>query len=543
MFSFIIKNMSYVLEAIKDKPLGIWPLGDASPFQDYSGYNRSGSTSGTAGSSIALVAGASASSVFDNTSYAEFEAPVFLQGRERNAFSLEAWFYVTTPDATTGPQQVLGHLGEDDGIMVDGTKISFSTKYLTAGEAKVEYDIQVPRAVQVVATHTSDKNSLYIDGILVGNVEITAEQMADDFIATDGVLSSGASASNRGLAMNGVAIYNYALSGEVVASHFRAGRRRVGTSVSAVFAGTPFLLSKGTNLIANRIWDSTEDWAAGYNFGLTVDNGDIIPQFVDGTSVPGRWLDSCDLYDAGIPSPINSINFQWDGEGVVIEASLDNQNWETVERGVNLSIIPEGFDPTEQELSVRVSFPGGIVGDESYLSSLTVNVFRSDTVVFSDTTSVTYAQPADIRSERDPAQLSDDWGVNLRGGSITLGLGTLAPKTVEIWYKGDLTTSLVGTTSYVNGVAGTSTATGEWRVAHLTTATAIADDIILDGDAQVGRVVTYEDELTAANIANIYTALTGVPRTRVGDNSVVAVAESPEASKIYAHDWSIESAY
>lgn len=532
--------MNYVLSVARDKPVGLWALGKT-PFVDHSGYARAGSYTGAVGKSIGLASGTTHSTVFSSTDVGKFESPVFIQGKESNPFSLGAWFYVID-DGSTGEQQVLGHAGAGDGIVVNGTKVAFVTKYLTADESRAEYDLQIPRAVAAVGVHLPDRNSLYVNGVLVAEVEITNEQMNDSFVATDGFLYSGESTSTKALAVNGVSIFSYALSAPTIDSHYRAGRRVVGTHSHNLYGGTPINFSKAGNLLNEKVWTEDSNWRQGSLRGLIVDSGDIVPQILSGISVPGEWLDSCDLYTAGIPSPLEAINLTWDGEGVVIEASVDGSTWETAERGKNLAIIPSGFDPTQKELYVRASFPGGIVDDESYLSSLSVSIFSTDTVTVGDNRTVTLTQPAYVHNEYPAEELRDDWGVELDGGEIDISASTTsdAPQTIEVWAKGDYTTNLSGGTEYVNGVSG-AVSMGGWAVTHYVGST-FTEPINFSGNAIIGKVVLYADELTSDQISSVYESYISIPSVRVGDNSVVEVTEPAEASNIYAYDWSIESA-
>jgi len=455
--------------------------------------------------------------------------------------------------ASEGPQQILSNSGQYDGLTMNGTKIAFGTKYLTSGEAKIEYDLQVPRAVHVFGIHSPDKNSLYVDGKLVGEVAISEDQKKDKFIATDGKLYSGTTLSSKGLMLNGVAAYSYPVPAESVARHYSAGRRNVGPAGMHTFGGIVIPVSKNmADVLVERKWNSGADWKNATLNGTVVDSDRLVPQFSNGVSVKGMWIDNCDLYDAGTANTINSVNLMWDGEGAVVEASLDNVTWETAERGKNLAIIPAGFNPTNKELLVRVSFPGGIAGDTSYVDNLTVTVFKTGVSQAPGGRTVTYTQPAYVQDNYTPIELRDDWGVKLplSTGNVTISADTTEDarvmRTAEIWIKplADLNTTFNVNAAqiYQNGVAASpALKTGQWVLLHLVLATDSTGILLINGPAQIGQVTIYDTALTAAQVSDIYTSYVGVPAWRVGDNSVFAVAQSPEAANIYAHNWAIES--
>lgn len=88
--------MSYRYFVNKRNPCASFILDDPVPFFDNSGLlNTGGKKTGTAdpGTSTALVAGASYSSVFSSSSIGEFTCPLYRTGLEDRPFALESWFF------------------------------------------------------------------------------------------------------------------------------------------------------------------------------------------------------------------------------------------------------------------------------------------------------------------------------------------------------------------------------------------------------------------------------------------------------------------
>lgn len=442
-------------------------------------------------------------------------------------------------------QQILGHTGKYDGLVVSGTRVSFVTKYLTTGEARCTYDLQVGQAVHVVGVHTSSKNSLYINGALAAEVDITDAQRADQFVATDGLLYSGQTLSSAEVALNGVATYNYVLSADSIRRHYANARDSVDAdSVAATFGGVRVPLSKEyQNVYLSQSWQDAADWSLGQNLNVSVQGDQLLPQFLNGSSVSGYWLVAVPLSG---PATLTGINMNWDGEGAVVQASLDGSSWETATRGVNLALAPNGFNPANQLLHIKVSFPGGISNDTSFLDNLSVSAFQSGAAKSFGGWTIS-ATNAYFEDEQPVNQFDENYGVELRNGTVTLtaGADATAAKTIEVWVKsgGNLTTNLSGYTStYSNGGAATQLYVGEWQLLTRTWVSGFAGPVQITGTGQVGHVAIYPRVLTASEVVASYQSYMGKPVVRFTDSSVIQVTESSVAAEIYEYDWSIESA-
>jgi hypothetical protein len=447
-------------------------------------------------------------------------------------------------------QQVLSNSGKYDGLTINGTVASFATEYLTSGQCKASYDMQVLRNVLITGVHTADKNQLYIDGVLVAEANITEEQKADSYIATNSNLYGGLTVGSQNIAINAVGIYPRALSAEAIARHFSEARDLpLNSQVIDTFYGdvTPVSIN-GANVFLDQWWSSEEDWRLGKMDNSSVVNGQLVPQFIADTSVSGSWLDSFSLSQANSNS-IYGVNMNWDGEGVTIEVSLDGTTWETAQRGKNVALIPSGFNPTDKVLQVRASFAGGIVNDTSFLDNLNVVGLKAAVTPEALGRTVTYASATPER-EYPVIQYNDNWGVQINdGGSIVISADALEStpaRTLEMWIKaknGTAPTFSLSGTTYLNGVADASALNpGAWTLVHIVAAADAAGAITINGPAQVGQVAIYDYALSAQNISDIYAAYVGANAVRVGDNSVVTVSELPTAVKIYAHDWAIQGA-
>jgi hypothetical protein len=536
----------YTLTAARDRPLGLWQMDDSSPYQDYSGYNRT--ATGPSTFAAALVSGAAWAAVVSNISQATFPSPVFKSNDK--SFVLEAWVYPFYEGL--GDIAVLSHAGQYDGLMISDTKVSFVTKYSTTGEARAEYQFERPRALHIVGVHTEGQNILYVNGESVATVDISEEQQADTFVAT-GDLIAGQSVGGQKMAMNGVGLYVGTLSNEQILAHFQAGRAVTpAQDVANGFAGTLIPLSKTEGSIyLESVWDTDEEWRVGTFTNVDVQDDLLVPATEEGVSLAGEWLSVFDLGFTDATS-IYGVTVSWEGEGALVETSIDGTTWVPALQGQNVAAVPSGFDPTDKDLELRVTFPGGITDDTSHLSSLTVTGYSDGALPVMNNRTVVADYPAAVGVANEPIEYDERNGVDLNGADLTIGPDTgddpTNPRTVEFWVKktGSLpVTPTSGRTIYINGkptpAALTDLVNGEWSLVHLVYSSGITGDIVFNGDATIGQVILYEDALTTGQIADVYKSYTGRPVLTVAGGTV-QITKPPIATMVYAHDWSISGA-
>lgn len=546
--------MTFQLEALRDKPVALYMCDDSSPLQDYSGFNRTATTSAAANQNAGLVKGTTYAPLLTSALTATFACPVFIQGQESKPFTIECALFPTFASSTPtfGPQQVLSHSGQFDGISISGTVVSFSTQYLTTGSATVSYDLQTRRNVLVTGVHTSDKNMLFIDGQLVGTATITEEQKADSYVATDGNLYSGTTTSTQQFAIGAVGFYAAALSPDRVARHAAVAKdfTEFDDAVSAVGGITLNTTKTAYNLFADYQWESEEDWRSAILENVTVVDGMLVPQFNGSVSMPGRWTDTVNL-TTDVTS-VQGLNLYWEGSGVTIEVSVNGTTWETVSKGVAATTtIPAGYNPTGKFLMIRVTFAGGVTDDTAYLDNLSVIGYKSATNNFSGR-ATTIASTATPLMDRPTMEYNEVWGTKIpsSGGSLTIAADAspeaFNPQTVVAWVRrmpgASPVTSLTGTV-YRNGAASSwPTVQGVWTMVTWVAAAPITGTISFNGAVQIGQVALFENALSAAEVAALYSAQVRTNSFRASDASVIAVTQSAEAASIYAHEWSIVGA-
>lgn len=441
-------------------------------------------------------------------------------------------------------QQVLGNLNQLDGLVVNGSEVSFVTKYLTTGECRVTYDLQVPREVNIVGTYGIDRNMLWVDGILVGETEITPEQKVDKFVASDNNLYSGTTISSQKISVNGLGVWSKVLTGKEISEVNQASSRYFETnSVEAPYGGMVVdIYQPSKSIFLKQVTNTEEQWRTGQLSDVALIDDSLVPTFSSNISIPGYWLGTFNLGQAQT-NPIFGTNINWDGEGVIVEVSLDAITWEICSQGSN-PILTNGINPTDKIMFVRVTFPGGIVEDPSYINSLTITGFSTGTNTELNDRTVTFTNPIDLNTDAPVNQLRDDWGIHLKGGSLSIGSSSDTARTLEVWVKFDDLAygagGLGSATPYQNGGSYTGVRVGEWFILHYANPTNLGT-MSLTGNIQVGRVVLYPTQLSASEISDIYKAYTGQNVIKATDVSSVGITESAAGASLYAHDWTIVS--
>lgn len=448
---------------------------------------------------------------------------------------------------STNTFSLLSHTGQTDGITFSGTVMRFSTDYLASGSAAVTYDIQTARKVFIVVQHSLASNELWVDGQLVGQVAVTNAQQNDTFVATTNKLYCGTTVSGQKASVQAIGFYN-SLTSEDIATLYSYGNNVVPqTKIAPQFNGDTYNLNRdfGSYFI-DQTWETTEDFDIGETNTIGV-AGDQLTPILNGslTSVAGNWKIGLPLDNSGASS-IYGVALQWSGSGMTVDVSLDGTTWTPAVNNQLVSIIPSGYNPTGQDMHIRVSFAGGVVNDPGYLDSIRAVGFLDNTFANGMGRPVTIASPAILRDDYEPIFYRDDNGVRLNSTTLTVGADASSePKTartVEIWIKilnGTPTFNVAGTV-YRNGAADASLPVGEWMLLHRVAAADIVGSITINGDVIVGQVSIYPTALTAGNIAYIWQSYTGKPIVAVNDPGAIAITEPATPVLIYAHDWSVD---
>lgn len=452
--------------------------------------------------------------------------------------------------ASDGEQKILSKVGRYDGLTIDGTKVRFSTEYADGSKATCEYDIDIPRKIDVVGVHTETKNSLFIDGVLVDEVDISETQQTLSYYSSGTVLESGPAMSSRGIYANNFALFPKALTTDQIQEMYLANNRVSVGDIPKMYGGESIGLSsifRPSYLFT--VWNEDEHWNRGDRYQVESEDGILFCSTSNGLTMGGEWAGAVNLYNGEAASAVQSLNLDWEGMNVTVQASLDMTTWETVVRGKKVALVTPGFNPTDKDLFIKVTFPSG--QEEAYIQNLRIKAYlNADNVVANRT--INYDSQTVPMDEFEAHLLREDWGVRLNGGTLTVNpVDSVSDtpqitKTIEVWMKrlpGSISYAGLDAANvfYVNGVLTSTTPVGEWVVSHFVKNDGFASNIQITGDVIVGKVALYPDALTQSDVTNIVTSYTGVKVLSTASSGLVGVGESVSPLQIYSHDWGIET--
>lgn len=542
--------MSYRYVMMDPAPDAFWTFDDPSPFIDYTGNLRVANSTATA-KHPALVKGSDYALIVGNTTRISMNAYAVMQrGREKQSFAVEAVFRSIKKDsANLAVQQVWGNDNAYDGITIAGTVVSFVTKYTATGEARCTFDIQDNRAVRAVAVHTEAKNSLYIDGDLVDEIDITAEQQADTYLSDGNTITGGATTGTNLLAMNSVAVYRTVVVEDDIDVHFAEAVDNLSEfHVASGFGGTLLPLSdEHTAPYASRTFSTADDWNTGFKAGVVVEYEQVSPELRNGISIPSSWSVIQPLPQG--QGTLYGVTLTWQGQGVTVDTSIDGVTWTNVTKGVKTPSIPAGFDPTDKLLYVRAVFAGGVIDDPAYIDDLIITIYIANTLPAMDGRVVTLTNTS-IESNEDIMDYDHNWGAELVNGTLSIaapGTGSFAPKTIEIWAKklgaAAFTDNVSSPTAqYTNGTTFQAYQVDEWQLRTYVISAGMSGALTFTGTGQIGSVVLYPYAKTAAEVLETYRSYVGRPVTVLPTQGSIAMTELTDQIDAYDYEWSVETA-
>lgn len=540
--------MSYILRCIKDKPVAAVQITDS--LLDHSPYAVATTGSPTLG--VSTAAGILNSGIFDSTHVGTIESDILEPGNESKTFSMEVSLTPSNIGAA-GVQKILSSANSDDGFIINGTKLSFSTAYSSTGSATVTYDLEEYSNIHVVGVHTSNQNYLYINGVLVDSAPISTEQQADSYVAGDSKLHVGDTASGQTISSSAVCLYDYALTDTAIGEHYEASlTNRLDDSVRTAFGGHSvelFGLSK--TIYVDELMDEDHIWH-GIGSASTI-NGILEPLVIDGVQQYSYYTTITNLTD-----PKNGMLYgvvvQAEGEGFTLECSNNGDDWTAMTNNTLVPIFAEGTDPKYTYLFLRITL---VDDQDAFVTSLSIKAYRQepvwviglpngDTTDGSDggrTIDLTTMSINDVSGN----ELMSDY-VGLSGsGSVSVSADTSAAAnavgTEEFWIKplSGVITFDAGTT-YVNGTASTNVKLGQWNLVHIVKSVASNDPVNISGDFRLSSIGIYPDLLSAQDIAEIYANYVAADAQTLSAASGIQASDVNEPVYIYANDWSITAA-
>jgi hypothetical protein len=528
------------MRELQFRPIAAWRMDDDTPIQDYSGYGRTFTRTGTEYKGIALTSTADYSQMFDSTHTGSFTLPNFrVAGTEGQTSSFTA---TLLPADTTGAARIRRTDSKEVFTLTRDT-LTYSLDYAVGGE-DFSIDFEVNKKLDLAVTWTQNAIEVYINDQHVYSHEIPLVNRGAVLTATNTwTIETDVGYS---LLVNNVCFYRVALTNIQVDAIYKTNNDVSPENTAKTFGGVVIPVGQESlKPFFTKVWDTDTEWDSGKHSSTESDDNQLHPRMVSGLSIESEWLASVSFSD-----PITFPTFQWadvwyDGTNIEnVEASLDGVTWSAVTLGAPLSIITAGFNPQNKTIQFRVSFAAGL--ENAYLEYLRLNVYSTNTVTMNEGRTITYTSPVVMYPVQAIEEFRANWGMYSNGGTISISADPAQaptnPMTVELWikptsdttYSTGLTTNLTNT--YVNGLSATAL-NDQWQVIHKTYSSAIAGVMAISGHFTLGKVVFYPTILTQAQCAQIVRANTGTVTTTVNASVSIALSEPATPATSHAHDW------
>lgn len=581
LFVYNVDIMSYSAMIIQDSPIGFWPgQQSAGVLPELTGLGGTGD--GTIISSIDTKPVAAQSGGGQRVSGSGFtveQTRVFIEGMESRPFSLEAWIKT---ENDSGDNWIFAR--DFSGIEILGDTIVF--KVMMDSDLSIFYTgIKVGEVYHVVLTYDTSAFVLYLNGVLVGSVAVSSDDLIAGF--DDTTTDYAFRCPGGAFSTDSIAIYGRALNNSDIQRHYEAGTNYLDIlSLNPNEPATKFKFDDSrAGVKIKKVFDSSSSWADGY-FTNTVLVGDAVGNAYDSTLdsyLAGTWqyllhLDpESDFLDAGrinweLDDYSGLILFDISSDGGATWTSLDNNSSPvpvgmTLTSGVDL-IIRASFDASDAQilmhwLSVVLykdrsarAINSDTIADLNTSSDQFFSEFDYEPSAFKDKDGFISGSTTDTRIEVAPdLQFGDcetaEFIIKVPGNPVSgtiLGgdAGTLQPK-ITLNSSGQwVASNLIAL--YIDGVSVsvTSPVTVTPDVFHYVVAEFDPFSFVFyigDGvEIILSYLALHYDTLSANDIQIIYDALVGKPAERVTDENVINITEHDLGEgpvKAYSFVWSL----
>ena len=480
-------------------------------------------------------------------------------GYELVPFSLAA---AVSPGGFTGKISIMSHdtAGFWDGLFFDDDKLVFSLEY-NDGPVQVSYPLpDITSSMNVVATYTVHKASVFVDGTQVGEIDIPEDKLMSGFKApVDNKLYTGqTSGTTVPLSAGYLAGFRRALSGSEVNDINLSSIGSAARVIGPYFPETSMHFAENIDRINIDI-----DYTSGVESNVNVANGSIYP-LIDSetqTSLSGNWMYVIPL--SSISQTVYGVQVWWESDGnIPIESSLDSGvTWSPM---VNGRIISGSFPMSvaDSVVLIRASFAGGILNDTSRVYNIRASVLLSNSItdIGSQWPMVITSGVAPADRYTVPLQGRANAGIELYAGTASIDADTV--RAVAFLSKTNTSanqtliqigSSSIGVSSgklvfsgatsvNINGI---NTATnisnispGQWNhIVAVLSADYTGTISFPAGLKNVSDVYLFRAPLTTGQMRAMYDMTYGYPVASFSEQSAIDVEESSTPPAVYGYLW------
>jgi len=355
--------MSYKLNVLKDFPIMFMPLDKQTGLYkpdtyDASGCYNNGTYSGSLTAAILpIVQGCKYSVMITNSKYItasinkNFYAISSVPGfgtkyTKDNDFSMEIWIKPFISIATSTP--IFADETSVFGIYYENDQIVFKM----AGQ-KLECLLDTKdKAMHIVCTYSLNAMSIYIDGVLSATKSISGFS----FLNTNLTLKIGPTKNTTdNFICSAPAVYRYSLSDQKIYSHYISGIKSISaTQISKPNNGILFSLNQQSVKSAFKYRFSELDLDLIFNqSNIYYDQNKNKLEFYSSVGSPTYTIEKIIIIPSNVD--INSSKIEWASEnGIVVQTSINNIDWQTCENGYAIPQYKRGFVSSERTLYLKI---------------------------------------------------------------------------------------------------------------------------------------------------------------------------------------------
>ena len=262
-----------------------------------------------------------------------------------NSFSIEVWAALPAYNIST---TIVGDININTGIFYQNGNIIFRV-----GSNITQHTVSNYESVHVVGIFTSGLLSLYINGSLVDSLSLDSYRFSNETV------SFKTSPCTERLVIDSVGFYRYSLSPAQILNHYNEGRKEVNVS-QIVDVDGGYLFSMSSESISTAFsysYPVSKTWAEITNNGASI-SADNSYVYIEETATAGT---ASYVFNDFIIVPnylgITTSQIYWKDEtnGILVEASINNTNWQTCTNGGSLPYFNKNDNQVSDILYLRIT--------------------------------------------------------------------------------------------------------------------------------------------------------------------------------------------
>lgn len=265
-----------------------------------------------------------------------------------NDFTIELWFYpkissnFNTPlfgDKTTDHEVGLFYYKGNIVFQIDQEKIEYTIPYKN-------------KAIYVVAKYTPTRISMYIDG----NLEVDKDITGNCFTRNNVYFKTGPTGIGQNFLINSIGIYRYSLSAQQILNHYNAAKGINSAQIIEPLGGEWFsLFDDNTYPVFQYAWPSNRAWEFFTTNDIFYNQNKQYIQIAKTDIAESKTI----VLQDQIILPSDEMDFskiEWDGDnGIIVETSDDGINYVECVNGLEIPQYSSNNFGTGRQLFIRAT--------------------------------------------------------------------------------------------------------------------------------------------------------------------------------------------